>query len=831
MKSLGYGRRIFDFRFTICDLKSKIRNPKSKMPLLFALLLMGFSGIIAQVLLLRELLIVFSGNELTIGIILANWLIIEAAGSFLLGRCIEGIKRKVEAFVLVQMLFSLSLPSMVYLTRSLRVLLGVAPGEGLGFLHILYSSFFILLPVTLPHGALFTFGCRIHSQYSMVAQASLPVTKHPASSVQKAGSVGRVYLYETLGTIIGGVCFVYFMVPRLHSFQIAFIVASLNLISCVSLLNPFCRSDPAGRSRKVALAGISMIFLLSVGYLLFSRNADEIHRFSIDRQWEGQNVVHYQNSIYGNITVIDEEGQYTFFSDGIPVITTPDPDTTFVEEFAHIPMLSHPNPREILVLSGGAGGVISEILKHPTVERVDYAELDPLLLELVRKFRTPLTQLELSDSANVKVRNMDGRLLVRSTTHQYDLILIGLSTPSDLQVNRMFTKEFFLAAKKRLKDGGLLVLTLPGSLVYLSEELRNLNACILNTLRVVYPYIRIIPGNFNLFLASASPQISLIKASLLSQRLEERVLRLNLLTPRHIEYKLHERWADWFSQLTEGYRGERNYDFRPAAVFHSLTHWNALFSPSFHKYFMWFEKVGANLVFALFAVIISISAAAIASGFLLWRRREPCVRLFSEVSVPFAVMSTGFAGMLFDLLLIFAFQTLYGYVFHQVGILITAFMFGTAVGSLLVTSLLKRIRRDIRLLIKIELAIIVFACSLPMILLLSGRHLEHPASGPIIFSILSFISGFLIGSEFPLATKILLKGREPKVGTVAGLLYGADLFGGWLGGLMGGIILLPVLGMVKTCMIAVMIKLSSFFALLLLHRIAVLPSEKAYHHL
>jgi spermidine synthase len=836
MKSLGYGRRESrEQRAESKEQKALGSKLYALSPLLFALLLMGFSGIIAQVLLLRELLIVFSGNELTIGIILANWLIIEAAGSFLLGRCIEGIKRKVEAFVLVQMLFSLSLPSMVYLTRSLRVLLGVAPGEGLGFLHILYSSFFILFPVTLPHGALFTFGCKIHSQHSMVAQASLPVTKHPASSVQNAGSVGRVYLYETLGTIIGGVCFVYLMVPRLHSFQIAFIVASLNLISCVSLLSPFCRSDPAGRSHKVALASISMISLLSVSYLLFSRNADEIHRSSIDRQWEGQNVVHYQNSIYGNITVIDEEGQYTFFSDGIPVITSPDPDTTFVEEFAHIPMLSHPNPREILVLSGGAGGVISEILKHPTVENVDYAELDPLLLELVRKFPTPLTQLELSDSANVKVRNMDGRLLVQSTTHQYDLILIGLSTPSDLQVNRMFTKEFFLAAKKRLKDGGLIALTLPGSLTYLSEELRNLNACILNTLRAIYPYIRVIPGDFNLFLASASPQVSLIKASLLSQRLKERTLRVDLLTPRHIEYKLHERWADWFSQLIEGYRGERNYDFLPTAVFHSLAHWNALFSPSFHKYFMWFEKVGANLVFALFAIIVSISVATIASGVLLWRRGEPCVRpcvrLFSKVSIPFAVMSTGFAGMLFDLLLIFAFQTLYGYVFHQVGILITAFMFGTAVGSLLVTSLLKRIRRDIRLLIKMELAIIVFACSLPMIFLLSSRHFEHPASGPMIFSILSFISGFLIGSEFPLATKILLKDREPKVGTAAGLLYGADLFGGWLGGLMGGIVLLPVLGVVKTCMIAVMIKLSSLFALLLLHRIVIPPSEKAYHHL
>ena len=72
-----------------------------------ALLLMGFSGIVAQVLLLRELLIVFSGNELTIGVILANWLIIEAAGSFLLGRYISSVKRGTEAFIIVQTFFSL----------------------------------------------------------------------------------------------------------------------------------------------------------------------------------------------------------------------------------------------------------------------------------------------------------------------------------------------------------------------------------------------------------------------------------------------------------------------------------------------------------------------------------------------------------------------------------------------------------------------------------------------------------------------------------------------------------------------------------------------------
>jgi spermidine synthase len=64
-----------------------------------AILTMGFSGLVAQMLLLRELLVVFSGNEFSIGIILANWLILEAFGSFFLGKRAEKTKNKIETFV------------------------------------------------------------------------------------------------------------------------------------------------------------------------------------------------------------------------------------------------------------------------------------------------------------------------------------------------------------------------------------------------------------------------------------------------------------------------------------------------------------------------------------------------------------------------------------------------------------------------------------------------------------------------------------------------------------------------------------------------------------
>ena len=118
-----------------------------KKSLISALVVMGFSGIIAQILVLRELLITFYGNELSIGIILANWLILEAFGCFFLGRMVERLKIPLQGFVSLIIIFSLSFPLAIYFTRILKEIIGITAGEGLGLIQMFYSSFFILLSV------------------------------------------------------------------------------------------------------------------------------------------------------------------------------------------------------------------------------------------------------------------------------------------------------------------------------------------------------------------------------------------------------------------------------------------------------------------------------------------------------------------------------------------------------------------------------------------------------------------------------------------------------------------------------------------------------------
>jgi spermidine synthase len=754
-----------------------------------SLLIKGLSGIIAQVILMRELLVSFHGNELTLGIVLANWLVLVAIGSLIIGKTVEKVESKIEVFVLFQLFFAVALPLTIYLSRSFRNILLSTPGEGLGFAAIFYSSFLILLAVTLPQGALFTYGCKLYFQYIR----------------KDVSSIGKVYVLESIGSIFGGILITFFLIQYLNSFEIAFITSLMNTLISIFLLWPKPRSFHSAFQGVLWILSILLFFVFAYG--LLPQTSSAINESSIHSQWRNLNVIHNENSIYGNITVTKRGEQFTFFANGVPSITTPVPDIASIEDFVHFPMLFHEKPESVLILSGGAGGMIHEILRHP-VRRVDYVELDPLLLKLVQKFSSPLTQFELSHP-KVRIQYMDDRFFINRTQDRFDLIFIGLPAPQELQTNRLFSSEFFSIAKEKMNPDGIIVLTLPGSLTYISPELRDLNRCILETLKTVFRSVRIIPGDTNLYLASDSSKLERVTSADIVKRLEDRKIKTSLLTKSYLEFRLHERWMKWFLESMERKEILINSDFRPIGVFLSLSYWNALFSPSLTGIFKWFEGFSLQISISfmiLFTLLMSLVFV-----------KRPAL---SRQAIPYAIFTTGLAGMIFNLAVIFTFQTFYGYLYHQIGLLIAIFMFGVALSSFYMTRYLDRIERDSHLFLKIEIVIILFSFLFPFVFSIPSQYLEKTVLSLLVypvFLIVSFFSGACIGLQFPLASKIYLAlpGKEGTLGHTAGLLYGADLLGGFLGGLFGGILLLPILGLKESCFMMAMIKISSLVLLLI----------------
>ncbi len=765
-----------------------------KKSLILALLLMGFTGTLAQVIMIRELLVTFYGNELSIGIILGNWLILEAAGSFFLGRIANKPERSVDAYVALQFAIAIFLPLAVYGARVAKTMLGIPVGEMVGLFPVFYSSLLLLAPLSLADGAKFTIGCRIYSN----------LTK------ETAHSIARVYIYEAIGAVIGGVLLAFLIIPHFHSIEVALGVGGLNLISAILLITLFKKSFlPKLRanhrfgvsflSRSAYFLLVGIILLASTGYVLFSPKADEIHNLSTHTQWQGYDLQYYQNSNYGNIAVTKRGEEFTFYSDGIPIATAPHPDEAFVEELAHLPMLFHYSPRKVLIVGGGIGGLINEVVKHP-VEKVDYAELDPLIIEAAHSFATPLTEFELSNP-RVAVHYLDGRLFMSRSQECYDVIIINLPSPSTLQLNRFYTKEFFEMAEVALNRDGILAVTCPGSLSYMGEELANLNACVYRTLHDIFPYVRAIPGETNLFLASPSTGISTVQDALLVQRLQDRALKTRLLTDFHIRYKLDKARANWLlNSLDQVPEGRINQDLSPSGLFYDISLWSALVSHRFEGVFKLMGK--ANLWVFLIPLAIFMVA------FFAVRRRIPKL---GAASVAVTIVTTGFAGMAFDMVLILAFQSLYGYVYQMIALLTAVFMVGLAIGSTMMTRIMSRVTNNRSLLIKLESLILAYSILVPVILVVFHSHLGEPVIFALVQAVilfLSLVSGVLVGSEFPLANKIYLKGRG-RVGKVAGGLYACDLLGAWVGALAVSIWLIPVLGIVNTCILIACLKVVS----------------------
>ncbi len=744
--------------------------------LAFALPLLGFSCILAQVLLLREFFIIFVGNELSLGIILANWLILVALGSFLCSRRADKIKRRIETFALLQILISFVLPLTILGCRIIKNIIGVAPGEMVGVMPIFYSSFIILLPFCLIGGAQFTLGCKIFSTYFR----------------KDATSIGRVYILEAIGSSLGGALFTYFLVHFFHPLEIAVGIGILNLISATLLL---LLAHPS--HLRVGLRTCAAILLVVSLYILISPWRDKLQVRSIGKLWSGYDIQSSHDSIYGNIVVARRGEQLTLFSNGIPISTRPTPDIAFIEELAHFPLLFHPSPDRVLLIGGGLGGIIEEILKHP-VQEICYSELDPKLIKVAKKE----LQCQELDNPRVNLKYLDGRVMAARGEDLYDLILVNLPSPSTLQLNRFYTIEFFDLIKKSLKAGGIFGIGIPASEAYMSEETRNLNRSIYKSLKEVFPDISLIPGNYNLFLAEVKDH----DPELLIKRWQDRELKTNLINPHYIRYKLEEEKVDTTIQILEDNEEIRtNKDFMPSGLLYNLILWNTMFYPRLGKFF--------TMVGELKLWWLMVSLLALTSIFYLIRRSTKGLK---TTSIPIAIVTTGLAGIAFNIVLIFAFQILYGYVYQKIGILIASFMVGLTLGSWLMNRVMMRLKRDIKIFAKVELCLLIYPILLPLVF----TRLSTYVAKPIIFSIAEIIfillcggAGLLVGLEFPLANKIYLKERD-KVGRVAGTIYGADLAGAWMGALLIGAFIIPILGILQTCILLASLKAASLLLII-----------------
>lgn len=163
-------------------------------------------------------------------------------------------------------------------------------------------------------------------------------------------------------------------------------------------------------------------------------------------------VLHHEQTKYQDLHVIEcgPLGRVLLL-DGI-IQTTEYDEPGYHEMLAHVPLLTHPAPSRVLIIGGGDGGTLREVLRHPTVRQVDLCEIDGGVVEAAKRFFPGLTVG--FDDPRLKLTIGDGVAFVNETRERYDAILIDSSDP-DGPARGLFGEAFYQSVKKALAPGGV----------------------------------------------------------------------------------------------------------------------------------------------------------------------------------------------------------------------------------------------------------------------------------------------------------------------------------------------------------------------------------------
>lgn len=195
-------------------------------------------------------------------------------------------------------------------------------------------------------------------------------------------------------------------------------------------------------------------------------------------------------------------------------------DYDYHETMVHPALCSHPKPHSILVIGGGDGGILREVLKHKSVKRAVIAEIDEGVIAFSKKYLTSVHN-GCFDDPRVGVNIVDGRKFVEAHKGEFDVVIMDMTDPFGPS-RMLYTKEFFKVVKSSLRDSnGIFVMHTESPV---SRPLAF--ACIQKTLRSVFPnvnpmylYIHMYAVLWSITLSSENTNASLIKSAAVDKRL------------------------------------------------------------------------------------------------------------------------------------------------------------------------------------------------------------------------------------------------------------------------------------------------------------------------
>ncbi|MBT8339127.1 MAG: hypothetical protein HKP58_05700 [Desulfatitalea sp.] len=430
-----------------------MKNP-TKRAILHIVIATGVASVVTQLVLMREFLAQFQGNEPIVALVLFTWLVAGGIGTRLARRVLSA-----HAGQLARLSFLLAMlaPAQIMAVRLLRPMLFGA-GTSVGF----YATFLFTAATMAP--------------YALLVGYLLPYSLYVIRRIETGYTGVGIYLADNIGDVCGGALFTFVLVVWADPMP-SLLVAHLPLAMAAGRL---------AANRWEQLAGPLEVLCVLLGAVWFE---------PLSLAPTGGRLVHYEETPHGRLTVHQSSEQTTLFANGRPMAASHDPMTA--ERLVHYALCQVSTPRRVLLIAS-RGGMLAQLQKyHPAA--VDYVELDPAMIRLMYTY-----DLE-HPFEGVHAVEADARIWLMQHTAAYDAVLISLPEPETFQLNRFYTDPFFALVAQRLTHGGILCFSVEGAANYLTRAQRQIISSLWKTARRHFAHVRLLPGEPIFFLCRQEP--------------------------------------------------------------------------------------------------------------------------------------------------------------------------------------------------------------------------------------------------------------------------------------------------------------------------------------
>lgn len=285
--------------------------------------------------------------------------------------------------------------------------------------------------------------------------------------------VSKIFTFDYIGALFASLLFPIILVPHLGLIRSSFMFGIINVLVALWALHLFRREVP--RPGALAAAG-GLLFLFLTAGVVYSGT---ILQFTETLGYKG-NIIFAKTTRYQRMVITRENDSLQLFLNGNLQFNSRD-EYRYHEALVHPGLQSLREPKDVLVLGGGDGLAVREILKYDSVRSVTLVDLDPDMTKLFKQHEmlVGLNQGALN-SPKVRIVNADAFVWIRENSRTYDFIVVDFPDPSNFSLGKLYTNTFYRFLGRALSDDGLMVIQSTSPFVA-----RRAFWCVVNTLKSV----------------------------------------------------------------------------------------------------------------------------------------------------------------------------------------------------------------------------------------------------------------------------------------------------------------------------------------------------------